>query len=69
MIVCSEYADDTTCFLKNAESAQLLFQKLEVFKQCSGLEVNRCKTEGLWLGGNIKTIPIQLYSIYVGLKN
>lgn len=45
-----QYADDTTCFLKDSESVEQLLHKLELFSRCSGLEINRSKTEALWLG-------------------
>ena len=48
----SQYADDTTCFLADKNSANKLFQLLDTFKECSGLELNAAKTEGLWLGSN-----------------
>ena len=48
----SQYADDTTVFVSDLRSAQNLFHLLHAFQKCSGLEVNRSKTEGLWLGAN-----------------
>ena len=45
-------ADDTTVFVSDIRSAQNLFQLLHAFQKCSGLEANRRKTEGLWLGAN-----------------
>ena len=48
----SQYADDTTVFVSDIRSAQNLFHLLHAFQKCSGLEVNRSKTEGLWLGAN-----------------
>ena len=48
----SPYADDTTVFVSDIRSAQNLFHLLHAFQKCSGLEVNRSKTEGLWLGAN-----------------
>ena len=44
------YADDTTLFLKDRDSVQALLETLESFKKCSGLEVNKAKTEAMWLG-------------------
>ena len=43
-----QYADDTTCFLKDLKSTKL--DKIELFSHCSGLEINKSKTEALWLG-------------------
>ena len=48
----SQYADDTTCLVADTLSASNLFEKLDLFRQCSGLELNRSKTEALWLGSN-----------------
>ena len=37
----SQYADDTSCFVRDIDSVVKLFEKLEAFKSCSGLELNR----------------------------
>ena len=39
-----------------------LFEKLEAFKSCSGLELNRSKTEAMWLGKN-NPQPTNLFGI------
>ena len=39
-----QYADDTTAVLADIESAHILFQLLENFKNISGLKVNSSKT-------------------------
>ena len=49
-----QYADDTSCLLRDEKSVEKLFEKLEAFRECCGLELNRSKTEALWLG---KTRP------------
>ena len=46
----SQYADDTTAFVADAESAKKLFEMLRAFQETSGLEINTTKTEGMWLG-------------------
>ena len=48
----SQYADDTTCLVADTLSASSLFEKLDLLRLCSGLELNRSKTEALWLGSN-----------------
>ena len=48
----SQYADDTTCLVEDTTSASNLFKKLDLFRLCSGLELNRSKTDALWLGSN-----------------
>ena len=46
----SQYADDTTAFVPDATSAENLFETLRIFRGVSGLELNKSKTEGMWLG-------------------
>ena len=43
----SPYADDTTAFVSNTKSAINLFKLLSNFQECSGLEINKGKTEGM----------------------
>ena len=45
-----QYADDTTVVLSNLDSANALFQQLDLFKNLCGLEINSSKTEGMWIG-------------------
>ena len=47
-----QYADDTTAVLSDIDSAQALFNLLEVFKNLSGLVINSSKTEGMWIGSS-----------------
>ena len=42
-----QYADDTTAVLSNLDSANALFQQLDLFKNLCGLEINSSKTEGM----------------------
>ena len=49
-IKLTQYADDTTVFVKNTTSVEALLRLLEKFKECSGLEINTHKSEALWLG-------------------
>ena len=46
----SQYADDTTAFVSDASSAENLFELLSMFRDVSSLELNKSKTEGMWLG-------------------
>ena len=46
----SQFADDTTAFVKDERSAEQLFKVLNSFENISGLKLNVGKTEGLWLG-------------------
>ena len=46
------YADDVTMFLKDREDIQVVLFILEMFKEISGLTINRTKSEAMWLGSN-----------------
>ena len=50
----SQYADDTNAFVSDTKSAINLFKLLSNFQECSGLEINKSKTEGMWLGASRK---------------
>ena len=61
----SQYADDTSCFMRDIDSVVKLLEKLEAFKSfksCLGLELNRSKTEAMWLGKN-NPQPTDLFGI------
>ena len=49
-IKVSQYADDTTVFVRDVQSAHKLFHLLSQFESCSGLRINQSKSEMLWLG-------------------
>ena len=49
-IKITQYADDTTVFVKDEESVEQLLRLLDEFKSISGLEINTSKTEAMWLG-------------------
>ena len=63
----SQYADDTSCFVRDIDSVVKPFEKLEAFKSCSGLELNRSKTKAMWLGKN-NPQPTNLFGINWPLK-
>ena len=46
----TQHADDTTVFMKDVQSVQKLFDLLNQFDSCSGLQINQSKSELLWLG-------------------
>jgi len=46
----SQYADDTTVLLSDAQSLSKLFDLLSLFERYSGLKLNQTKSEMLWLG-------------------
>ena len=54
-----QYADDTTAVLSDKDSANALFNLLDVFRKLSGLKINTSKTEGMWVGSlrNNKSKP------------
>ena len=45
-----QYADELTVFVPDIENAQRIFNLLDQFKPCSGLQVNNKKTEAMWIG-------------------
>ena len=49
-IKITQYADDTTVFLRDEESVEKVLRLLDEFKSISGLEINTSKTEAMWLG-------------------
>ena len=49
-IKITQYADDTTVFVKDIRSVHSLFNLLQQFENCSGLRINQSKSEILWLG-------------------
>ena len=46
----SQYADNTTIFVKDESSLFALFKVISIFESGSGAKLNRSKTEALWLG-------------------
>ena len=49
-IKITQYADDTTVLVPELDSVSQLMKLLSHFKNISGLEVNKHKTEAMWLG-------------------
>jgi hypothetical protein len=49
-----QMADDTTSFLKDSESLQVLLETLEKFHSYAGLKLNLSKSEILWIGSKKK---------------
>lgn len=47
-----QYAADTSGILGDIESAKLFLKEVEVFGHCSGLVLNKNKTEGMWIGAS-----------------
>ena len=46
----SQYADDTTVFVKDERSLSTLFEKIALYERGSGAKLNRKKTKAMWLG-------------------
>ena len=44
------YADDTIAILPDTNSAKVLFELLDRFRNISGLKIYCSKTEGMWIG-------------------
>ena len=71
-----QMADDTTLFVNNKTSVQLVLNEIERFTIVSGIELNKPKTEGIYLGRtdfidlnyNIKwsNSPVKCLGIYFG---
>ena len=61
-IQISQYADDTTIFVKDVESTEEVFRTLGLFKEVSGLRLNKSKCEGMWLG-TLKQCNLKLFGI------
>ena len=73
----SQYADDTTLFLKNFNSLDQALAILNVFENVSGLKLNKAKCEGILLG-NLKDAeteyngiqftnnPVKYLGIFIG---
>ena len=49
-IKVTQYADDTTVFVRDLDSVNSLLRLLNEFHLCSGPEINTTKTEAMWLG-------------------
>ena len=64
-------ADDTTLFLKDITSLQITMNVMLMFKQCSGLKINKSKTQILQIGKkdwdircfNLKTAKDRIYTL------
>ena len=50
LIKITPYADDTTVFLRNQESMNVLLELPEKFERCLELKINPTKSEAIWVG-------------------
>ena len=57
-----QLADDTTLFLKNQHEITAPLHIIEEYGVFSGLQLNRNKTEGLWLG-RLRNIDLNIENI------
>jgi hypothetical protein len=48
----SQYADDTCLYLNNEKSLKYAIQVFQKFTTCSGLKVNKEKSEAIWIGAS-----------------
>ena len=48
----SQLADYTTLFFSDSESLQITLSVLDIFQKCSGLKLNRDKSEAIWIGAS-----------------
>jgi hypothetical protein len=71
-----QYADDTVLYLKNQESLKIALSILELFSKCTGLCMNREKSESVWIGASSNYLhkpfglkwtqkPIKTLGIYI----
>ena len=60
-IYYQEWLDDTTVFLRNQESMNVLLELQEKFERCSGLKINPTKSYGSE-NGKIEKIPFSTLS-------
>ena len=71
-----QYADDTNGFLHDVHSAKEFMRTVDIFGEFSGLEINKQKTEGMWLGANRNNVnkplgihwserPVKVLGIYL----
>ena len=58
----TQYADDTTTFVKDSASLGKLLELLDHFQQRSGLKINSTKSEAIWLGKCKNNCP-KLYDL------
>ena len=58
----TQLADDTTLFISDTDSLGILMQTIDIYKKCSGLRVNRDKSEAIWIGAssNFRHKPLGL---------
>jgi hypothetical protein len=49
-IKISQYADDTCIFVQDSDSLRVVFHVLDIFTKCSGLKVNKEKSEAIGIG-------------------
>ena len=60
-----QLADDTTLFLKNNKSLEYALNTLDKFYECTGLKLNRSKTEIFYLGNTNHRPMDNIYGIVV----
>jgi hypothetical protein len=48
----SQYADDTCLWLTDEKSLQVALNEIENFALCSGLKLNRDKSEAIWIAAS-----------------
>ena len=48
----SQYADDTCLYLSDQESLKAALIVIELFSKCSGLKINKDKSDAIWIGAS-----------------
>lgn len=76
--IIQQYADDTTCMVKNMNGVKRIMDKIEIYGKASGAKVNVDKTEIMYIG-NVNQIGcsmpfrvandyIKILGIHIGVK-
>ena len=50
VVKITQFADDTTIFVKDEESIENVINVLDNFAEISGLHLNKSKTDAVWIG-------------------
>ena len=58
----SQYADDMSIFTIDINSLKIVLQTIDLFAKCTGLCMNKSKTESIWIGAssNFRHKPLYL---------
>ena len=76
--IIQQYADDTTCTVKNMNDVKRIMEKIEIYGKASGAKVNVDKPEIMYIGNvnhigcsmpfRITNDYIKILGIHIGVK-